>query len=138
MATMELLMASRILAELPGFATGVCNLDPVDLSPWWKVDLGNTASIGGGTIWGRSDCCPSRLDGFQIWVGSSGSAYNAAGNAKCFTSTTFEHQVPPYTHRFDCVATGRYLWLVLATGNCLSIREIEVYSIGENPFLYPG
>jgi hypothetical protein len=118
-----------------GGARGVCDNNPVDLTPWWNVDLGYIASIGGGKIWGRPDCCQDRLDGFQIWVGSSGSAYNAAGNTKCFTSTTFEHRVSPYTHSFDCVATGRYLWVVLETGNCLSIREIEVYSIGESSFL---
>jgi hypothetical protein len=119
-----------------GGAPGICNEFPLDLTPWWNVDLGYTASIGGGKIWGRTECCQFRLDGFQIWVGSSGSAYNASGNTKCFNSTTFEHRVSPYIHSFDCVALGRYLWLVLETGNCLSIREIEVYSIGEISFLY--
>jgi hypothetical protein len=105
------------------------------MTPWWKVDLGYTASIGGGKIWGRTDCCQERLDGFQIWVGSSGSAYNAAGNKKCYTSTTTEQlQSIPYTHAFDCAALGRYLWIVLTTGQCLSMREVEVYSIGEQPF----
>jgi hypothetical protein len=118
-----------------GGASGVCNEFPADLTPWWKVDLGYTASIGGGQIWGRSDGSQARLDGFQIWVGDSGSAYNAAGNTKCYTSTTFEHRTSPFTHSFDCVATGRYLWVVLETGNCLSIREIQVYSIGEKSFL---
>jgi hypothetical protein len=118
-----------------GGSPGVCNELPYDLTPWWKDDLGNSASIGGWTIWGRSDCCQSHLDCFQIWVGDRSSTYNAAGNTKCYTSTAFEHQVPPYTHSFDCVSSGQYLWLVLATRNCLLIREIEVYSIGENSFL---
>jgi hypothetical protein len=105
---------------------------------WWRVDLGYTASIGGGKIWGRSDCsfaCMSRLNGFQIWVGDSGSAYDATGNTKCYTSTTTEQRVSPYTTTFDCVALGRYLWIILTTGECLSMLEIEVYSIGENSFL---
>jgi hypothetical protein len=107
------------------------------MTPWWRVDFGYTASIGGGMIWGRSDCasaCTSRLRGFQIWVGSSGSAYNAIGNMKCYTSTTTEQEASPYTTSFDCVALGRYLWIVLTTGQCLSMREIEVYSVGEQPF----
>jgi hypothetical protein len=104
------------------------------MTPWWKVDLGYTASIGGGKIWGRTDCCQERLDGFQIWVGSSGSAFNASGNTNCYTARTIEHGLSPYTHAFDCAALGRYLWIVLTTGQCLAMREVEVYSIGEQPF----
>jgi hypothetical protein len=118
-------------------ALSACGTGTDTMTPWWKVDLGYTASIGGGKIWGRSDCavaCTSRLNGFQIWVGSSSSAYNATGNAKCYTSKTTEQQVPPYTHAFDCAALGRYLWIVLTTGQCLAMREVEIYSIGEQPF----
>jgi hypothetical protein len=100
------------------------------------VDFGYTRSIGGGKIWGRmpSACtdCLARLRGFQIWVGSSSSAYNAAGNRNCYTSTTTEETQAPYTHDFDCAANGRYLFVVLTTGQCLSMREIEVYSMGED------
>jgi hypothetical protein len=100
------------------------------------VDFGYTRSIGGGVIWGRTtsgcgEVCLARLTGFQIWVGSSSSAYNAIGNTKCFTATTTEITQAPYTHAFDCAANGRYLFVVLTTGQCLSMREIEVYSMGE-------
>ncbi len=114
-------------------APGVCaNGTGTDtMTPWWKFDLGYPASIGNGKIWGRTDCCQERLDGFQIWVGDSGSAFNASGNTNCYTATTIEHRLSPYTHAFDCVALGRYLWIVLTTGQCLAMREVEIYSIGE-------
>jgi hypothetical protein len=117
-------------------AAGVCASGDT-MTPWWMVDFGYTRSIGGGQIWGRpatSGCnaeCLARLTGFQIWVGSSSSAYNADGNTKCYTSTTTEETQAPYTHAFDCAANGRYLFVVLTTGKCLSMREIEVYSMGE-------
>jgi hypothetical protein len=116
-----------------GGVTGVCASGDT-MTPWWMVDFGYTRSIGGGVIWGRSDGSPatlSRLTGFEIWVGSSSSAYNALGNAKCFTATTTEITQAPYTHAFDCAANGRYLFVVLTTGQCLSMREIEIYSMGE-------
>jgi hypothetical protein len=104
------------------------------------VDFGYTRSIGGGMIWGRTpsgcgEVCFARLTGFEIWVGSSSSAYNALGNAKCFTATTTEETQAPYTHAFDCAANGRYLFVVLTTGECLSMREIEVYSMGEEQYI---
>jgi hypothetical protein len=110
------------------------------MTPWWRVDFGYTRSIGGGVIWGRTNSsavsacdpgCLARLTGYQIWVGSSSSAYNAIGNTKCFTATTTEITRAPYTHAFDCAANGLYLFVVLTTGQCLSMREIEVYSMGE-------
>jgi hypothetical protein len=118
-------------------AAGVCGGGFDTMTPWWMVDFGYTRSIGGGKIWGRTasgTCsaeCLARLTGFQIWVGSSSTVYNASGNMNCFTSTTTEETQAPYTHAFDCAAKGQYLFVVLTTGKCLSMREIEVYSIGE-------
>jgi hypothetical protein len=123
---------------------GVCGGGFDTMTPWWLVDFGYTRSIGGGKIWGRTASaacnaeCLARLTGFQIWVGSSSSAYNASGNTNCFTSTTTEETQAPYTHAFDCAAYGRYLFVVLTTGKCLSMREIEVYSVGEEHDVVSG
>jgi hypothetical protein len=125
-------------------APGVCGAGYDTMTPWWMVDFGYTRSIGGGQIWGRpamTGCnaeCLARLTGFQIWVGSSNSAYNAAGNMKCYTSTTTEETQAPHTHAFECAANGRYLFVVLTTGRCLSMREIEVYSMGEEQDVVSG
>jgi hypothetical protein len=117
-------------------APGKCNTGTDTMTPWWRVDFGYTASIGGGTIWGRTDCCLDRLNGFQIWVGNSGSAFNAIGNTNCYTATTIEHQWSPYLHSFDCAANGRYLFVVLTNGQCLAMREIEIYPAGEHSYYY--
>ena len=124
-----------------GGVSGVCASGDT-MTPWWMVDFGYTRSIGGGMIWGRmpSACtdCLARLRGFQIWVGSSNSPYNAAGNMKCYTSTTTEETQAPHTHAFECAANGRYLFVVLTTGKCLAMREIEVYSMGEEQDVVSG
>ena len=99
---------------------------------WWMVDLGSQRMIGGGKIWNRNDCCPERLDGFQIWAGNGGTAYNASDNVKCYTAVTTEHRVSPFTHAFTCPVLGQYLYVVLPSGQCLSMIEVEIYSFGEN------
>jgi hypothetical protein len=116
-------------------ASGVCGSGIDSMTPWWMVDFGYTSSIGGGKIWGRSDCafaCTSRLNGFQIWVGDSGSTFDADGNTNCYNASTTEHTQDPYTHAFDCIAQGRFLFVVLTTGHCLAMREIEIYSVGQS------
>jgi hypothetical protein len=113
-------------------APGVCGAQN-DNTPWWMVDFGRTRSISSGKIWGRTDCCMSRLDGFQIWVGDSSTAYDAHGNSKCYTAYTTEHGQPPYSHFFSCAESGRYVFVVLPSGQCLTLSEVEIYSTGENP-----
>jgi hypothetical protein len=107
-------------------APGVCGPYPHDMIPWWMLDFGRTRSIFSGKIWGRTSY-QSRLDGFQIWVGDSSTAYNAYGNSKCYTAYTIEHYQPPYTHIFSCAGSGRYIFVVLPSGQCLSLTEVEIY-----------
>ena len=99
-----------------------------DPAAWLRLDFGTSQTVESGKIWGRTDCCQSRLDGFQIWVGD-GASYNDTSNINCFTATTAEHSQPPYTHSFGCIATqaGRYLYVVLTSGQPLSIVEIQIY-----------
>jgi hypothetical protein len=110
-------------------APGVCGSGTDGMFPWWMVDFGVAQRISGGTIWNRPDCCQDRLDGFQIWVGNS-TTYNGPGNAKCFASSTYEHNIYPYTHSFNCLGLARYLFVVLTTGQCLAMQEIEIYFQG--------
>ena len=111
--------------------SGVCGTG-IDPLPWWMVDFGSERMIGGGTIWNRDDCCPERLDGFQIWAGNGGTTYNAPDNVKCYTAVTTEHHVSPFTHAFTCPVLGRYLFVVSPSGECLNINEVEIYPRGEN------
>jgi hypothetical protein len=119
-------------------ASGICGYGIDSMTPWWMVNFGYTSSIGGGKILGRSDCalaCTSRLDGFQIWVGGNSSAFDAGGNTNCYTASTSEHSQDPYMHAFDCIAHGQFLFVVLTTGQCLAMREIEIYPGGQSHFI---
>jgi hypothetical protein len=114
-------------------APGLCGDAGNDPIPSWRVDFGYQTSIAGGKIWGRADCCQGRLDGFQIWVGDSNAPYNATGNTNYYTAVTTEHRSFPYTHTFNLssVARGRFLFVVLPSGQCLTLREVEIYPSGE-------
>ena len=101
---------------------------------WWRVDFGISQNTVGGTIWNRGDCCPSRLDGFKLWIGDN-SEYNGQGNTNCFTATTFEHDESPFTHSFTCIGHGRYFFVHLPSENPLSLAEVEVQGRQLSPAL---
>jgi hypothetical protein len=35
---------------------------------WWQVDLGSSKTIGSIAIWNRTDCCPSRLSDYWVFL----------------------------------------------------------------------
>ncbi len=43
-----------------------------DTCPWWQVDLGSSQTISAVRVWNRTDCCASRLEGWQIKVSDTG------------------------------------------------------------------
>ena len=107
-----------------------------ELNAWWRVDFGRSRQTLGGIIWGRCDCCQSRLDGFVLWIGDS-PTYNGAGNKKCYTATTLEHVLAPYTHAFTCFGQGRYFFVQLPSYNALSVVEVQVQgSVGNYELLW--
>ncbi len=100
------------------------------MNPWWRVDLQSTKQVVAGKLWGRTDCCQSLLDGFQIWIGNA-ATFDGTGNINCFTATSTEHNLLPYTHSFTCNGTGRYVFVTLpGTVRTLSLVEFEVYDSG--------
>ena len=109
-----------------GSATGTFSHTNLDTTPWWVVNFVSPQAVGSGIIYGRTDCCQSRLNGFQIWVGNA-TTYNGAGNTMCYQATTTEENNPPYTHPFTCSATGQYLFVVLPTTQYLTIEEIMIF-----------
>jgi hypothetical protein len=100
-----------------------------ETNPWWRVDFGSTKAVAYAKIWGRQDCCQSRMDGFEVWVGDSPS-YNGTGNSKCFTSIVNQLLVAPYTYGFPCDGRGRYLFVVLPRFGFVVVVEVEVYPRG--------
>jgi hypothetical protein len=102
--------------------------------PWWRIDLGKPELVESGKIWNRDNCCPERLDGFQIWIGDE-TTYNGAGNFLCYTDTTSEHNLAPFTHSFTCNGMGRYVFVFVPGPNrYVSLNEVEIY----NPGTYPS
>jgi hypothetical protein len=99
------------------------------VNAWWRVDFGRTRQTGQGILWGRCDCCQSRLDGFLLWIGDS-PTYNGQGNTNCYTATTTEHDLAPYTHTFECIGQGRYFFVHLPKQDALSLIEVQVYARG--------
>ncbi len=97
---------------------------------WWRVDFGIPQTTVGGTIWNRGDCCPERLDGFKLWIGNN-LTYNGQGNSNCYTATSKQHDVHPFTHVFSCYGRGRYFFVHLPSNNFLSLAEVEVLDSGE-------
>ena len=54
------------------WARGSCTHTKLANNPWWRVDLGRTRRIGRVYVVNRGDCCGSRLNGFEIYVGMLG------------------------------------------------------------------
>ena len=107
---------------------GRCSQTKQQVNPWWRVDFNSTKSIRGGRIWNRRDSFAENLDRFQVWIGD-GQQFNNSNNTLCFTAsntpvTLFSDN---FSVPFDCVGTGRYLYVVLPRTDILSICEIEVY-----------
>eukprot|EP00808_Paulinella_micropora_P009603 g9125.t1 len=95
---------------------------------WWRVDLGRTARVNYVEVWNRGDCCPERLNGYQVWVGdtdtSPGQPFNKEGMTQCSQGPN----VPAGgTGRTECNGfSGRYVFITVAN-SILSLCEVKVY-----------
>jgi hypothetical protein len=102
-----------------------------DTNAWWQVDLGASKAIGSIVIWNRTDCCPSRLSDY--WVFLSDTPFGPSD-----TPTTLQkragiwksHQTlvphPSTTLRTDGVK-GRYIRVQLSGTDHLSLAEVQVF-----------
>ena len=92
---------------------------------WWRVDLQKSVSISSVRIfnlpgWG------SRLDGAEVRVGDTDSF---AANMRCATVTVrFDGSEPWFD--LECLAVGRYLFVVDPQGDCLHFEEISIQAAG--------
>ncbi|MFO0586933.1 MAG: FG-GAP-like repeat-containing protein [Polyangiaceae bacterium] len=48
-----------------------------EASPWWRVDLGVTSSVGTIEIYNRTDCCFDRLSNFKLSVSNDGAEWQS-------------------------------------------------------------
>ena len=98
--------------------------------PWWEVDLGASQPVNWMSVWGRTDCCQSRLSDFFVFV--SDTPFLATDTPATLLSrpgTAVSHQQvapnPVVTIGFSGV-TGRYVRVQLNGTNYLSLAEVEV------------
>ena len=64
--------AARALTALPQATwPGTCTHTSNQAQAWWKVVLHDTWDISSVRLTNRQGCCPERLQGIDIWIGST-------------------------------------------------------------------
>ena len=97
------------------------------------VTLGNTTQhIDQIWVWGRTDCCVDRINGFQVYVGSTIGVAGSpmpSGLTKC-TNPYLTVGSPPAiidANVAGCSSGGQYLFVQLPGQALLSLIEVRVY-----------
>ena len=117
------------------FLHGSVTSTNADRNAWWQVDLGASEPIGSIVIWNRTDCCPSRLSDY--WVFLSDTPFNPSDTPATLqkrAGTWKSHQtaVPdPSTTIRTAGANGRYVRVQLAGTDYLSLAEVQVFGAGQ-------
>ncbi|XP_013400585.1 fucolectin-like [Lingula anatina] len=108
---------------------GSCSHTKGGHGEWWLVDLETTARVVGVIITNRRDCCPDRLNNFEVRVGTS---YD---NSSSFTQyklcASYPEVAPVGNTSLSCESplTGRYV-LIIKVGSddqALQLCEVEVH-----------
>ncbi len=113
------------------YTAGALTHTGLDANAWWQVDLGASATVSSINIWGRADCCGSRLSDY--WVFVSDTPFGPADTPATLQSragTYSSHQtVQPNPGAIVTIpgAQGRYVRVQLSGTNYLSLAEVQVY-----------
>ncbi|CAJ1429667.1 unnamed protein product, partial [Effrenium voratum] len=95
-------------------------------NPWARVDLGREVPVAVVRIMTRVDSADTGLGPMDIRLGNSILTWRE--NLVCAEAVTLSRQQQP--NMFNCLASGRYLWLVLRLSGTqvapFSICEVEV------------
>lgn len=96
-------------------------------NPWWRLDFGKTQSVLRVKLWNREDCCWSKLQGFEVWIGDA-TTYDGSGNTRCSSGVTFEATAAGREIDADCVGSGQYVFVVIPGSNkILHFLEFQVF-----------
>jgi hypothetical protein len=103
-----------------------------ETNPWWQVDLGSSRPIGYLAINNRTDCCPSRLGDYWVFVSNSpfqpsDTLTTLMSNPNIFKS----HQTTAPAPRVYIPVNnyqGRYVRVQLSGTDILSLAEVQVFS----------
>ncbi|XP_060720307.1 fucolectin-like [Tachysurus vachellii] len=95
-------------------------------NPWWKVDLLVVYKISNVIITNRGDCCPTRINGAEIHIGSS-LINNSNNNPSCAVIASMPAGA---SVNYTCNMQGRYVNVVIPiAGQVLALCEVEVYGV---------
>jgi len=115
----------------------LCTGTTSEPNPWWRVDLGAVKPIQTLKVWGRTDCCVDRIDGFQVYVSNVDSFATAVAGGACFNPYITVGDPPAIIDMTDAsnagrCASARYVWITLpgtvANPRYLSLIEVQVLS----------
>lgn len=94
-----------------------------EAQPWWRVDLGTSATLDSLSLWNRTDCCGDRLSNFRVSVLDDslaevwGQDYFTAGG---YPNPIMDIALPGGTR-------GRYVEVRLHGTNVLSLAEVQAF-----------
>ncbi|KAI8507075.1 hypothetical protein Bbelb_155140 [Branchiostoma belcheri] len=113
---------------LAGTCTHTANAGETD--PSWWVDLGQSYMIARVVIFNRLDCCPERLNPFNIHIGDS---YQVSMNPKCGGDHHIALNQPSIS--VSCPGMmGRYVGVRLPGHyRVLTLCEVQVYTETDSP-----
>ncbi|XP_078542753.1 uncharacterized protein LOC144828451 [Lissotriton helveticus] len=101
-----------------------CSATNGDMNPWWRLDLGQSQSIGSVVVVNRADCCPERLRGAEVRIGDN----KNNNNPVCGTITDLS--AGSVTVLCCKGMVGRYVSVVIkGRKEYLTLCGVEVYSV---------
>ena len=95
------------------------------------MDMGTPRSVQHVVLYNRNDCCPERLQGISIYLGSSWSSYG--GNTLVSSGVNVPAASPLTVY---IAATGQYLWVVRPGGDWLTLCAIQIFVGGVRRYLH--
>ena len=101
---------------------------------WWQVDLRRVYHIKYVAVVSRSDCCGSRLQGAEVWVGSNNGIRVGKRCTRLNVNRRGKGVLPSFqASKRDkkvwqqCVGEGRYITIRIS-GRYLTLCEVQVYA----------
>jgi len=113
------------------FYHGSVTATGLDPNAWWQVDLGSSKAVSSIVIWNRTDCCPSRLSDY--WVFLSDTPFQpgdtpATLGKRAGTWSSHQTSAPGPSVSIDTGgAKGRYVRVQLSGTDYLSLAEVQVF-----------
>ena len=119
--------SAAVDGRIEGVGVGAFTHTATSTNPWWMVDFQESRVISVVRVYNRMDCCPERLEGFEIRVGNSVESWNDA--SVCASEIRAPAASDNFLVTVSCQAEGRYLFIVLpGSSKILSLTEVRVHS----------